>query len=114
MKETLLNLASAVVRQALQQYGMADRQRNIQPCAMHTNASANTTSSNSNNAGMQICGEISWQMVQYCLYSDGTYLRAQKGEEGAKRTVVVMLQVSMCVNEIKWFERTQQPKRVYY
>ena len=47
-------------------------------------------------------------MVQYCLCSDGIYLRKQRcEEEGAKRTVVVMLQVSMCVNEIKNFERTQ-------
>ena len=35
-------------------------------------------------------------------------MREQKREQGAKRTVVVMLQVSMCVNEIKNFERTQQ------
>ena len=34
-------------------------------------------------------------------------MREQKREQGAKRTVVVMLQVSMCVNEIKSFERTQ-------
>ena len=34
-------------------------------------------------------------------------MREQKCEQGAKRTVVVMLQVSMCVNEIKNFERLQ-------
>ena len=38
---------------------------------------------------------------------NGIYLREQKREEGAKRTVVVMLQVSTCVNEIKNFERTR-------
>ena len=38
-----------------------------------------------------------------CLCSDSTYLREQRREQGAKRTVVVMLQVSTCVNEIKWF-----------
>ena len=46
-------------------------------------------------------------MVQYCLSSDAKYLREQKREQGAKRTVVVMLQVSTLVNEIKNFERTQ-------
>ena len=46
-------------------------------------------------------------MDQYCLCSDGKYLRQQKCEEGAKRTVVVLLQVSTSVNEIKNFERTQ-------
>ena len=44
------------------------------------------------------------------MCSDGTYLREQKHEQGAKRTVVVMLQVSTCVNEIKNFERTQRSK----
>ena len=33
-------------------------------------------------------------------------MKEQKREEQAKRAVVVMLQESMCVNEIKWFERT--------
>ena len=46
-------------------------------------------------------------MVQYCLCSDGTYLREQKHEQGAKRTVVVILLVSTCVNEIKNFEGTR-------
>ena len=41
------------------------------------------------------------------MCSDGTYLREQKHEQGAKRTVVVMLQVSTCVNEIMNFERTR-------
>ena len=41
------------------------------------------------------------------MCSDGTYLREQKCEQEAKRTVVVMLRVSTCVNEIKNFERTQ-------
>ena len=49
-------------------------------------------------------------MVQYCLSSNDKYLREQKREQGAKRTVVVMLQVSTCVNEIKNFERTQISK----
>ena len=50
--ERLLHLASAVVGTALQQYGMTDRVQNIQPYATCTNASASTTSSEGNNAGM--------------------------------------------------------------
>ena len=42
------------------------------------------------------------------MCSDGIYLRKQNREQGAKRTVVVMLQVSTFVNEIKKFERTQR------
>ena len=34
-------------------------------------------------------------------------LEKQKHGEGAKRTVLLMLQVSTCMNEIKDFERTQ-------
>ena len=47
-------------------------------------------------------------MVQYCLCSDGIYLRKQRcEEEGTKRTVVVMLRVSTFVNEKNNFERTR-------
>ena len=53
---------------------------------------------------MFICGEISWWVVWYCLCSNGKYLREQKCEQGAKRTVVVMLQVSTMSREfiIEW------------
>ena len=47
-------------------------------------------------------------VLWFCFCSDGTYLREQKREQGAKRTVVVMLWVSTCVNEIKSFQRTQR------
>ena len=33
-------------------------------------------------------------MVWYCSCSDGTHLREKKHDKGAKRTVVVMLQVT--------------------
>ena len=35
-------------------------------------------------------------------------------EQGAKRTVVVMLQVSTCVNEIKCFLRTRLQESLYF
>ena len=48
----------------------------------------------------------------YCLCSDGTFLREQICNEGAKGTVVVMLQVSTYVNQIKNFQWTQQEKSI--
>ena len=51
-------------------------------------------------------------MVWYCLCLEGTHLREQKHEEGAKRTKVVMLQVSMYVSQIRNFQKHNK-QRIY-